>query len=192
MITERSRFVDEKQVAEEAREFLEHENVEAIKIRGTGEPFLANNLRQITLKLRDITDCPVAVLTNASMLCLPDVMDELDDYDIAIVKLDAANEKGFTDINRPHKSVKWDKTISCLRQAVRESKADIRVQVMIVKNNLGQVEAIAALCNDIGIEMVYLSTPTKGDLNELSKKELMEQMKFFKGFRVKTVFDLVQ
>jgi wyosine [tRNA(Phe)-imidazoG37] synthetase (radical SAM superfamily) len=191
MITERSRFVDEKQVVEEAREFLEHENVDTIKIRGTGEPFLASNLHQITVKLRCLTDCPIAVLTNASMLCQTDVMSELDDYDIAIVKLDAANEKGFNDINRPHKSVKWDKTISSLRLAVRESKADIRVQVMIVKNNLDQVEAIAMLCNDIGIEMVYLSTPTKGDLNELSKKELLEQTKFFKNFKVKTIFDNV-
>jgi wyosine [tRNA(Phe)-imidazoG37] synthetase (radical SAM superfamily) len=115
MITERSRFVDEKQVAEEAREMVGHEDIEVVKIRGTGEPFLANNLHQMTVLLRNITDCPIAIVTNASLLCLPDVMNELDDFDIAIVKLDAANELGFSEMNRPHKSVKWDKLVCSLR-----------------------------------------------------------------------------
>lgn len=189
MITERSRFVDENQVAEEARELVRNEDIEVVKVRGTGEPFLANNLHQMTLMLRKITDCPIAVVTNASLLCLPEVMVELNDFDIAIVKLDAANEVGFSEMNGPHSSVKWDKLVCSLRQAVRESETDIRIQVTIIKNNIDQVEAIAALCQDIGVETIYLTTPTRGELFELSKKELQEQTRFFKAFEVKTIFD---
>lgn len=189
MITERSRFVDEKLVADEAQEFLDREEIDVIMVRGTGEPFLASNLHEITMQVRKITDRPIAAMTNASMLCRSDVIAELSDYDVAIIKIDAANEVGFSEINRPHKSVNWEKLIDSLRKAVRESKTDVRIQITMVKNNLDQVEAIAALCEDVGVEMVYLSTPTRGDQNELSKKELLEQVKFFKWFKVKTIFD---
>jgi hypothetical protein len=37
--------------------------------------------------------------------------------------------------------------------------------------------------------MVYVSTPTRGELFELSKKELLEQTRFFKEFKVRTNFD---
>ena len=68
MITERSRFVDEQQILEEAKELLEKETIEVVEIRGTGEPFLAKNLQMIVKMLRSVTDRPIGIITNASML----------------------------------------------------------------------------------------------------------------------------
>ncbi|HSV42212.1 MAG TPA: hypothetical protein VLH13_02240, partial [Methanomassiliicoccales archaeon] len=71
MVTERARFVDEEQVAEEAKEFLSEQKVDMIEVRGTGEPFLAKNLPEIIKTLRGLTDVPFGVVTNGSLIGRP-------------------------------------------------------------------------------------------------------------------------
>ena len=52
-----------------------------------------------------------------------------------------------------------------------------------------QAEEIAARCGDIGIEMVYLSTPMKKEGQDLTKRDMVELSRFFKAFKVRTIFD---
>jgi wyosine [tRNA(Phe)-imidazoG37] synthetase (radical SAM superfamily) len=189
MITERCRFVDEVQILEEAQELIDEEKIDIVEIRGTGEPFLAKNLQAIVRTIRTVTDKPIGVITNASMLCRPDVVSELDDFDIAIVKIDAADQCGFYQINHPHNSIVFEKVIESIKNARRSSKAEVRIQVTLIRQNKNQAEIIAGLCEETGVEMVYLSTPIRGETYELSKKDLLEQTKFFKSFKVKTIFD---
>jgi wyosine [tRNA(Phe)-imidazoG37] synthetase (radical SAM superfamily) len=189
MITERSRFVDEARILEETQELLDKERINVIEIRGTGEPFLAKNLQSIVRTIRTVTDRPIGVITNASMLCRPDVMNELDDLDIAIVKLDAVDQCGFGQINHPHCSINFDRVIESIKKARASSKADVRIQVTLIPQNRDRAEIIADLCEETGVEMIYLSTPIREDTSGLSKKDMLEQAKFFKSFKVKTIFD---
>ncbi|QLH75299.1 MAG: radical SAM protein [Methanomassiliicoccales archaeon] len=189
MITDRCRFVDEKQVVEEAREILNEEDVDAVEIRGTGEPFLARNLGMMARSLRALTDVPICVITNGSMLQRKDVMDELEDFDVVIVKLDASDEKGFYLMNRPHSSIRFDDIVKGAIKVKAENRCDIRVQVTFVQANMYQAEEIARTCEDIGVEMVYLSTPIKIEGQDLTKRDIIDLSRYFRSFKVRTIFD---
>ncbi|MFA5311869.1 MAG: radical SAM protein [Methanomassiliicoccales archaeon] len=188
-ITERGRFVDEKQVQEEARELLRTEKIDAVMIRGTGEPFLAKNLIDIVHAVRKETDRPIGVITNGSLFQRQDVLDDLNEFDIAVVKLDAADAACFSMMNRPHGSVDFEKLIESFKRAKSQSACDLRIQVTFVRANMYQAEQIADICRDIGVKMIYISTPVRSEGMDLNKKDMQDLANIFRGFKVKTVFD---
>jgi len=189
MITERGHFVDEEQVAEEAKELLKENRIEAVMVRGTGEPFLAKNLRQIVHRLREETDRPIGVVTNGSMFRCDGVLSELSEFDIAIVKLDAADPECFSMMNRPHRSIEYANVIDSIKKARKQCKCDLRIQVTFVRANMYQAEDISEICREIGVEKVYLSTPLKREGQDINKKDMADLSKFFCEFSVKTIFD---
>ncbi len=189
MVTERCRFVDERSVLEEARDLLNQNRVDAVEVRGTGEPFLAKNLVEIVKGLRGLTDAPICVVTNGSMFCRPDVQSELDSFDIVVVKLDCADSQSFHAINRPHCSVNYDRMMDFMLRARRSHKGSFRVQVTAVRQNLGEMERIVNICETFRPDLVYLNTPLRGTSSELSRKDLAEVAKLFSAFKVRTVFD---
>ncbi len=189
MVTERCRFVDERSVLEEARDLLKQNRVDAVEVRGTGEPFLAKNLAEIAKGLRELTDAPICVVTNGSMFCRPDVQSELDSFDIVVVKLDCADHQTFLAINRPHGSVNYDRMMDFMLRARRSHKGSFRVQVTAVRQNLGEMERIVNVCETFRPDVVYLNTPLRSTTSELSRKDLAEVAKLFSAFKVRTVFD---
>ena len=189
MVTERCRFVDEQSVLEEAQDLLKQNRVDAIEVRGTGEPFLAKNLAMIVKGLRDLTDVPICVVTNGSMFCRPDVQSELGSFDIVVVKLDCADRQSFLAINRPHGSINYDKMIDFMLRARRSHKGSFRVQVTAVRQNLGDMDRIVDMCETIRPDLVYLNTPLRGAASELTRKDLSEVAKLFSAFKLRTVFD---
>jgi wyosine [tRNA(Phe)-imidazoG37] synthetase (radical SAM superfamily) len=189
MVTERGKFVDERTVMEEARDLLKEHKIDAVEFRGTGEPFLAKNLANIALGLRDLTDAPLCVVTNGSLFVRPDVQGELDSFDIIVVKLDCADRDAFVGVNRPHCSVTYDKLVEYMVRARRSHKGSFRVQVTVVRQNISDMERIVAICDQVDPEMVYLNTPGRSGTYEISKKELGEIAELFAAYKVRTVFD---
>jgi wyosine [tRNA(Phe)-imidazoG37] synthetase (radical SAM superfamily) len=61
-------------------------------------PALALMIRQVKV----LTKIPVAVITNGSLLYLPEVRQELQEADAVLPTLDAGNERLYRKINRPH------------------------------------------------------------------------------------------
>jgi wyosine [tRNA(Phe)-imidazoG37] synthetase (radical SAM superfamily) len=189
MVTERSRFVDEAQVREEASELLEKGKIDVVEFRGTGEPFLAKNLHEIALTVRELTDAPFGIVTNGSMLSRADVQKELADYDVVIVKLDAADEAGLKRINHPHASISFLTIINAIRETLVNSDADIIIQVTFYRDNLASAARISDLIREIGPDQVFLSTPQCPGLAGLSRKDLADVNQLFHGMKVRTIFD---
>ncbi|MCE5296753.1 MAG: radical SAM protein [Euryarchaeota archaeon] len=189
MITERSRFVDEKQVQEEARELLKTVKIDAVMLQGTGEPFLAKNLIDIVHALREETDMPICVMTNGSFFNREGILDELNEFDMVIVKLDAADPVCFSMMNRPHGSIIFEDLVESLKKAKRQCTCDLRIQVTFVRANMYQAEQIADICRDIGVDVVYLSTPVRKEGMDLNKKDMNDLAAIFNGFKVRTIFD---
>jgi len=189
MVTERGRFVDENRVLDEAREILNRGKVEVVEFRGTGEPFLAKNIREMVVALRSLTDAPFSVITNGSMLTREDVQDELEEFDYVVVKFDSFDETSMRQVNRPHASVSFDKIVSSIHRAVEDSEADVILQVMMFKGNQAYAEKIADLVREIGPSRVFISTPQCPEIPGISKKEMAEIMGFFHDLEVRTIYD---
>ena len=85
-----------------------------ITLSGSGEPTLYSRLGEIIGRIREITDVPVAVLTNGSLLWKKEVREEVAMADLVLPSLDADNDYNFRFINRPHPDISFDQLIEGL------------------------------------------------------------------------------
>ncbi|MBN2512679.1 MAG: radical SAM protein, partial [Sedimentisphaerales bacterium] len=85
-----------------------------ITLSGSGEPTLFSRCRDLIGKIKESTDVPVAVLTNGSLLWMPEVRESLLEADLVIPSLDAGSERLFQYVNRPHPDISFDKMLEGL------------------------------------------------------------------------------
>jgi len=97
--TERREWVPLDLVLEQVQAKLATEP-DYITLSGSGEPTLFSRVGELIGRIKDVTDIPVAVLTNGSLLWQKAVRDDLQQADVVIPSLDAGNERMFRYVNR--------------------------------------------------------------------------------------------
>ncbi|HBO43222.1 MAG TPA: radical SAM protein, partial [Planctomycetaceae bacterium] len=93
-----------------------------ITLSGSGEPTLYSRLDELINRIKDMSDVPVAVLTNGSLLWRDDVRRQLAAADLVMPSLDAGNPATFELVNRPHEAIAFEQMLSGLiafRQSYR-------------------------------------------------------------------------
>lgn len=80
------------------------EEIDWITFVGSGEPTLHIDIGRLIREVKEITDAPVAVITNGSLLHLPEVARDLAAADAVLPSLDAGDESLYRAINRPPRS----------------------------------------------------------------------------------------
>ncbi len=80
-----------------------------ITLAGSGEPTLHSGIGDLITRIKEFTDIPVAVLTNGSLLWLPEVRNSLLAADLLVPSLDAGSQELFRYVNRPHKDIVFGK-----------------------------------------------------------------------------------
>ncbi|MBN1109477.1 MAG: radical SAM protein [Methanomassiliicoccales archaeon] len=180
-LLERTNFIDEDSILEQMGDCLYRDQCDAVIFKGTGEPLLASNVFDLARRIREVAPKKVALLTNCSLLREPQVLDELDAFDIIVAKLDAASEETFQEVNRPHHSIHHQEVVEGIKEACRRFRGSFRIQVTLLRENMGELESIAQICRDVGPEYVYLDHPEHCDpMHRVSKREMREAMdKFF-------------
>ncbi|HUT27380.1 MAG TPA: radical SAM protein [Methanomassiliicoccales archaeon] len=182
LILERTKFLDERSIIEQAGECLFRDECDMIMFKGTGEPLLASNIFSMVRKLKETAPKKVALLTNCSLLRDPEVLSGLGAFDIIVAKLDAADEDTFQRVNRPHPSIKFSEMLEGLKEARRLFEGSFRVQVTLVRENLNGLEGIAQICRDICVDLVYLNTPENCDPpHQVTKREMQSALDKFVG-----------
>jgi wyosine [tRNA(Phe)-imidazoG37] synthetase (radical SAM superfamily) len=114
--------------------------------------------------VRSITDLPVAVITNGSLLGAGKMGRELASADAVLPSLDACSEMLFRRINRPHPSLRFDAFVEGLERFRGEFAGRLWVEVMLVQGlNDGDraLTEIAAIIDRIQPDEVHLSVPTR-------------------------------
>lgn len=95
-------FVDPAAVAAEIEAKLaKGPRPDHITLAGSGEPTLCSRLGEVIERIKGITDVPVALLTNGSLLWQDDVRAAAHKADLVLPTLDAADEGTFRRIHRP-------------------------------------------------------------------------------------------
>ena len=74
---------------------------DVITFSGSGEPTLHSGIGEIIRGIKSFTQIPVVVLTNGSLLWMPEVRRDLLQADIVVPSLDACSESLFQYVNRP-------------------------------------------------------------------------------------------
>lgn len=120
-----------------------------ITIAGSGEPTLNSQLGKLIEGIKKITDTPVAILTNGTLLYRQDVRYDCSKADVVMPSLDAGDSETFQKMNRPHRDINIEKLISGLCSFRNEFSGQIWLEVFLVEGLNTQTEQIAKIRNAI-------------------------------------------
>ena len=161
--TERREWVPLNEVLAGLRDSLDTKP-DFITLSGSGEPTLFSRPGELIHSIKSLTDVPVAVLTNGSLLSVPEVRAGLLEADLVVPSLDAGNERLFRLVNRPHEDIAFDRMVEGLIAFRQEYSGRYWLEVLLLGTITGipaEVERIADIAGRIGPDRVHLNTVTR-------------------------------
>ncbi len=132
-----------------------------VTFSGSGEPTLALNIGEAVRAVKERTGIVTHVLTNGTLLHLPEVREALCAADRVSVKLDAADEEMFRRVNRPAPGVTLAGIVEATIQFRAEFAGHLDSQVMYLPANRAMTDALCDLLIKIRPDEVQLNTPKR-------------------------------
>jgi wyosine [tRNA(Phe)-imidazoG37] synthetase (radical SAM superfamily) len=137
------------------------QRADVITFAGSGEPTLAANLGEAIREAKAETSKQVVVLTNASMLAVEEVRDDLLAADHISCKLDAPTEELFGRINRPLGGLSLEDLVAGICLLRDEFDGCLSVQTMVLPNNEHEATKFVELLERIAPDEVHLNLPSR-------------------------------
>jgi wyosine [tRNA(Phe)-imidazoG37] synthetase (radical SAM superfamily) len=131
---------------------------------GSGETTLHASIGLLIREVKLLTKLPVAVITNGSLLYLPEVRNELSSADVVLPSLDAGNEQLYRNINRPYPTVTFNRLLDGLVQFRKEYTGKLWIEVMLVRglnDTVEELEEIAGELKRIQPDEIHIVQPTR-------------------------------
>lgn len=151
-----------------------------ITLSGSGEPTLYLRLEELIFKIKEITDIPVAALTNGSILWMPKVRNDLKSADLVIPSLDAGSDQKFQYVNRPHNKVTFDKMLEGLVEFREEYLGNYWLEVFLIAGVTTPDAEINRLANCINLicpDKVQINTITRPPAEDFAERVPEKQLK---------------
>ena len=168
MSLKRREFFSPQKIFDEAAEKIyqlkrKGEKIDYITFVPDGEPTIDINLGKIIEKLKKL-EIKIAVITNASLIWIKEVQNDLKQADWVSLKIDSAFEKTWKKINRPHGILKLKKIIQGIEEFASLYKGILATETMLVNNlndNSDSVIKTAEIIKYINPDKAYLLVPTR-------------------------------
>ncbi len=161
----REDFFPKEEILAEITDFIKTtDDFDYITFVGEGEPTLCKSLGWLIRSTKEITDKPVAVITNGALLYDPETRQDLLAADVILPTLDAVTQELFKKVNRPKKEITIDKVIQGMFEFRKEFQGQIWMEVMLVKGLNDSPETISkikAVLDNLGCDRVYVNVPIR-------------------------------
>lgn len=134
-----------------------------IAIVPDGEPTLDSNLGLLIKKLKT-TGIPVAVITNASLLGLPDVQKDISIADYISIKVDTVSSSVWRKMDHPVRSLELPTILKGIEQFAMNYSGKLVTETMLVKNYNdmdSELNNLADFIQGIKPAVAYLAIPTR-------------------------------
>jgi wyosine [tRNA(Phe)-imidazoG37] synthetase (radical SAM superfamily) len=167
LINQRSEYIPATKILSQTKIALaahSRDEIDWITFVGSGEPTLHAGIGGLIQEVKKMTDIPVAVITNGSLLFSPTVRKELMEADAVLPSLDAGTPELYKKINRPHPEIPYETFIEGLIRFQREFQGEYWLEVMLVQGFNDTEEALKSIADkiiDIQPTKVHLSAPTR-------------------------------
>ncbi len=182
-LIERREYVPSEEVLRRAGEEIRSSGEpDFVTLGGSGEPTLNTAFGDIARKIAAAYSLPVALLTNGSLLWMPEVREACRHMDLVIPSLDACDEETFKAINRPHPSLNLAKIIDGLSQLRETFEGLIWLEVFLIKginDSDRHCLAFKKLIERIRPDKVHLNTAVRPPAEpsvRVPSRERMEQI----------------
>jgi wyosine [tRNA(Phe)-imidazoG37] synthetase (radical SAM superfamily) len=164
---QRGKYSPAKEILAQVKDSLEKHKpgeIDWITIVGSGEPTLHHETGWLIREIKLITDIPVAVITNGSLLYQAEVRDELMVADAILPSLDAGSKELYRRINRPHPECTYQRLVDGLKKFNEQFNGKFWLEVMLVKDLNDTQEALQNLARTIESirpDQVHINLPTR-------------------------------
>ncbi len=183
----REPFVPIESILAEVRHRLDTgDRPDCVSLAGSGEPTLHSGIGDLIRGLKAMTDVPVVVLTNGSLLWMDEVRQALMAADLVLPSLDVGDERLFQDVNRPHPSLSFERMVAGIASFTREFPGQVWLEVLLIGGITGmesEVKKIAEHVRTIAPARVQLNSVNRPPAEEyatcLSRERLAALGRFF-------------
>lgn len=152
-----------------------------ITISGSGEPTLHSQLGELIESIRNLTDIPIAIITNSTLLSDPAVRADCCKADVVLPSLDAGDMETFTKMNHPHPDLNFEKFVNGLIQFRSEYEGQIWLEVFFchgINTDAKSIQNIAKQIPRINPDKVQINTSVRpivhAEAARVSKEQLNE------------------
>ena len=152
---------------------------DVVTIVGEGEPTLYLGLGELIAGIKERTDKPVAVITNGSLLYDAALRAELGLADIVLPTLDAYDSVSFRKINRPHRTLDFEKVNEGLITFSKEYAGSLWIEIMLIDGINDDDESLrkyAEALKKINYDRLYINTPVRPPAETYAKVISHERM----------------
>ena len=185
-ITDLTNYYSVDEIIYELKEaLLNNKNIDYITFTGSGEPTLYKDLKKLIYEIKQITDIPVCIITNGSLLYKQEMRSNLLLADLIIPSLDAGNEDTFKLIDNPNKEIDFYKMVDGLIEFRKIFKGEYWLEIFLLKDiNDSEIELddIIKIVNKIKPDKIQLITATRRVANKKAKALNDEELKKIKKY----------
>ncbi len=163
--TERREWVPLDEVLAELRERLSAgPPCDFVGLAGSGEPTLHSRIGEAIRAIQAMTEVPVAVLTNGSLLFREEVRRDLLEADVVMPSLDAGDERLFGWVNRPADEIGFAEMVEGLVTFTREFPGEVWLEILLLQGVTEAPSQVARL-----VELVKRIAPARVQLNAVAR-----------------------
>jgi wyosine [tRNA(Phe)-imidazoG37] synthetase (radical SAM superfamily) len=163
---ERREFCLVRDVLDELEAHLSRmkEKPDVITLSGSGEPTLYLPMGELIDEMKRLASLPVAVITNSSLLWMPEVRDELARADVVLPSLDAADDDAFRRINRPHELLGLPRIVEGLERFLKDYRGTVLFEILLIEGyntDDRNIEALKAALGRMRADRIQLNTAVR-------------------------------
>lgn len=158
---ERREYVPVDEILDEIKRKLAADTPQYISFAGSGEPTLHSRLGDIIRNIKILTDVPVVVITNGSLLWRADVRSDLVAADVVIPSLDGGSAAQLKMVNAPEASLNFQEMVDGLIRFRKEFPGQIWLEIMLLggmNDDDASIDALARLVAEIRPDKVQLNS----------------------------------
>jgi wyosine [tRNA(Phe)-imidazoG37] synthetase (radical SAM superfamily) len=167
VVNERRSFIPPTAIIQEVEQSLRTHRpgeIDWITFVGSGEPTLHSALGWMIRQVKALTNIPVAVLTNGSLLYRPEIREDLKVADAVLPSLDAGTAAVYRMVNRPHPECTFARFVEGLAAFRAIYRGRLWVEVMLVKalnDTEAALERIAAILSQVCPDEIHINSPVR-------------------------------
>ena len=178
-------FVPPDKVINELKDVLKKVRPDIITLAGSGEPTLHSEIDRIISSIKEITDIPIALLTNGSLLWRKEVRDRVFGVHIIMPTLSTVFEDTFRTIHRPCKELSISRIITGLKELRKEYNGLIHLEIVLlsgINDSRKELEGLRSEIEEISPDKIQLNTVVRPPSDPRALHIDMEKLEEIKAF----------
>lgn len=179
----RDEYVSTEAVIAEIDEWIKTDGrADYITLSGSGEPMLHSRFGEVIEFVRTHSTIPAVVLTNGTLLHLPEVREAARLADIVKISLSAWDDASYGWINRPHEQLKFAQLVKGQKAFRNQFRGKLWMEVFLVagmNSASSDVGRIAALAGEIQPDRIQLNTVVRPPAEKFASALSVERLSSF-------------